>query len=244
MGGGSGDYKRIMRIGLAIAADLMARCGNGQLLTEGENAMTSAEQPVHTESETHGWTINVPNHPTRTDSREYVAARKKMNAIAAQSTGLIYGQGPFEDHHGGALWLRDSEGWFMVRNLAGIEWSAQFCADPAKVDLLRQNAKRVYDLLDPQVKQELDPDGLLDTPIQDAAGSRNGPIRSSMPASRCTRLSTPACSVPARHSHRRSRRHRLRRSQRQRTRSLPGCIITPRPSSTSSYSSTTISSFG
>lgn len=132
--------------------------------------MTSAEQPVHGESETHGWTINVPNHPTRTDSPEYVAARTKMNAIAAQSTGLIYGQGPFEDHHGGALWLRDSEGWFMVRNLAGIEWSAQFCADPAKVDLLRQNAKRVYDLLDPQVKQELDPDGLLDTPIQDAAG--------------------------------------------------------------------------
>ena len=58
----------------------------------------------------------------------------------------------------------------MVRNLAGIEWSAQFCADPAKVDLLRQNAKRLYDLLAPDTKQELDPTGLLDTPIQDAAG--------------------------------------------------------------------------
>jgi hypothetical protein len=58
----------------------------------------------------------------------------------------------------------------MVRNLAGIEWSAQFCADPAKVDLLRQNAKRLYDLVAPQVKQELDPDGLLDTPITDADG--------------------------------------------------------------------------
>ena len=46
----------------------------------------------------------------------------------------------------------------MVRNLAGIEWSAQFCADPAKVDLLRQNAKRLYDLLAPDTKQELDPD--------------------------------------------------------------------------------------
>lgn len=33
----------------------------------------------------------------------------------------------------------------------------QFCADPAKVDLLRQNAKRLYDLLAPGVKQELDP---------------------------------------------------------------------------------------
>jgi hypothetical protein len=27
----------------------------------------------------------------------------------------------------------------------GIEWSAQYCADPAKVDLLRQNAKRAVD---------------------------------------------------------------------------------------------------
>jgi len=50
--------------------------------------------------------------------------RSKMNQIAAQATGLIYGQGPFEDHHGGALWLQDSQGWFMVRNQAGIEWSA------------------------------------------------------------------------------------------------------------------------
>ena len=131
--------------------------------------MTSNE-PVHTESQTHGWTIDVPNHPTRQDSPEYVAARQKMNEIAGQATGLIYGSGPFQDHHGGALWLQDAQGWFMVRNLAGIEWSAQFCADPAKVDLLRQNAKRLYDLVAPQVKQQLDPDGLLETPIQDAAG--------------------------------------------------------------------------
>jgi hypothetical protein len=205
----------------------------------------------------------------RQDSPEYVAARSKMNQMAAQATGMIYGQGPFEDHHGGALWLQDSQGWFMVRNQAGIEWSAQFClsgdakvltadlrwiplrdvfvghfllgfdeesrpgqwrrwrpadvlarriierpcydllfddgtrvrasaehrwlvghggahvnadwvtteglashncADPAKVDLLRQNAKRLYDLVAPQIKQQLDPDGLLEQPIQDAAG--------------------------------------------------------------------------
>ena len=93
-----------------------------------------------------------------------------MNQLAAQATGLIYGPGPFQDHHGGALWLHDGQGWFMGRNQAGIEWSAQFCADPAKVDLLRHNAKRLYDLVAPQLKQQLDPDGLLDTPIQDAAG--------------------------------------------------------------------------
>jgi hypothetical protein len=131
--------------------------------------MTSPES-VHPESESYGWTIDVGNHPTRQDSPEYVAARSKMNQLAAQATGLIYGQGPFQDHHGGALWLRDSQGWFMVRNQAGVEWSAQFCADPAKIDLLRQNAKRLYDLVAPQLKQQLDPDGLLDTPITDAAG--------------------------------------------------------------------------
>jgi Family of unknown function (DUF6424) len=131
--------------------------------------MTSTE-PDHTETETHPWTVNIPDHPTRQDSPEYVAARQKMNEIANQATGLLYGPGPFDDHHGSALWLQDSQGWFMVRNLAGIEWSAQFCADPGKVDLLRQNAKRLYDLVAPQIKQELDPNGLLDTPIQDADG--------------------------------------------------------------------------
>src|SRR5260370_19904847 len=121
------------------------------------------------ESEDHKWNINGTDHPTRADAPEYVAARKQMNAIAAGTTGLIYGSPPFQDHHGGALWLQDGQGWFLVRNLCGIEWSAQFCADPVKVDLLRQNAKRLYDLLRPEIKQHLDPNGLLDTPIQDAA---------------------------------------------------------------------------
>ena len=116
--------------------------------------MTSTPpDPVHAESETHGWDINVPDHPTRADSPEYVAAKNKMNQIAATSTGLIYGSPPYQDHHGSALWMKDAQGWFMVRNLAGIEWSAQFCADPAKVDLLRQNAKRLYNLLAPDTKQ-------------------------------------------------------------------------------------------
>ena len=131
--------------------------------------MTSPEA-VHAEAEAHAWGINVPNHPTRADSPEYVAARNKMNEIAGQAAGMIYGQGPFQDHHGGALWLKDSQGWFLVRNQAGIEWSAQFCANPAKVDLLRQNAQRLYNLVSPEIKQQLDPDGLLDTPIRDAAG--------------------------------------------------------------------------
>ena len=138
-------------------------------MPEKEMLMTNTE-PAHPESEDHPWTVQVPDHPARRDSPEFVTARKKMNELAGQAAGLIYGPGPYQDHHGGSLWLKDDQGWFMVRNLAGIEWSAQFCADPAKVDLLRQNAKRLYDLLAPEVKQELDPDDLLETPIQDAAG--------------------------------------------------------------------------
>ncbi len=126
--------------------------------------MTTPE-PAHSESETHPWRIDIPDHPARTDSSEYRAARAKMNEMAGESAGLIYGSGPYEDHHGSSLWLKDARGWFMVRNLAGIEWSAQFCADPAKVDLLRQNAQRLYAMVAPEIVQELDPDGLLDTPV-------------------------------------------------------------------------------
>jgi hypothetical protein len=132
--------------------------------------MTAPDPGQHTETETHTWSVDVPDHPQRADSPDYIAAKKKMNEIAAQAPGLLYGNGPFQDHHGSALWLKDSQGWFMVRNLAGIEWSAQFCGDPVKIDLLRQNAKRLYDLLAPEIKQELDPQGLLDTPITDAVG--------------------------------------------------------------------------
>ncbi len=89
--------------------------------------MTVPDPGQHTETETHTWSVNVPDHAQRADSPDYIAAKKKMNEIAAQAPGLLYGTGPFQDHHGSALWLKDSQGWFMVRNLAGIEWSAQFC---------------------------------------------------------------------------------------------------------------------
>jgi uncharacterized protein DUF6424 len=127
-------------------------------------------EPSHSETEDHAWEIQIPNHPGRQDSPEYVASRRKMNEMAAGATGLIYGTGPFQDHHGGSLWLKDSQGWFMVRNQAGIEWSSQFCASAEKVDLLRQNAKRLYDLVPPEIKQEIDPGGLLDKKITDADG--------------------------------------------------------------------------
>jgi uncharacterized protein DUF6424 len=80
---------------------------------------------VHGEYEDHKWDINVPDHPTRADSPEYVAARKQMIELAANTTGLIYGSAPFQDHHGSALWLKDVQGWFLVRNLAGREYPAR-----------------------------------------------------------------------------------------------------------------------
>ena len=84
----------------------------------------TATDPVHTETETHTWSVNVPDHPQQADSPEYTAAKNKMNEIAAQAPGLLYGPGPFQDHHGSALWLQDSQGWFIVRNPAGIQSSA------------------------------------------------------------------------------------------------------------------------
>jgi len=131
-----------------------------------------ASDSSHTEREDQPWDINIPNHPPRSDSPEYVKSRTRMNALASGVAGFFYGATPFEDHHGGGLWLKDASGWFMVRNLAGMEWSSQFCADPRKVDQLRLNAKRVYAAF-PGVADELGITSLLETPITDAAGVEN-----------------------------------------------------------------------
>jgi uncharacterized protein DUF6424 len=139
--------------------------------------MTQAEQAkpaphpggVHTEHEDDPWTVNIGDHPPRADSPEYVKSRAAMNQMAKGVHGFFYGPQPYEDHHGGGLWLKDKDGWFMIRNLAGIEWSAQFCADPKKVDQLRLNARRIYAAF-PGVAEELGIRQLLDTPITDAKG--------------------------------------------------------------------------
>jgi hypothetical protein len=112
--------------------------------------------------------VSIGPHEKRTDSPEYVASRAKLASLDATVPGLLYGAGPYEDHHGGGLWLKDDQGWFLVRNLAGMEWSAQFCADPAKVDKLRLNARRLYAAF-PDAVAELGIRDLLDTPITDAA---------------------------------------------------------------------------
>jgi hypothetical protein len=124
---------------------------------------------THPEHEDRPWTIQIPDHHKRTETAEYKQARKVMRQLVDSVEGFAYGEEPVEDHHGGGLWLKDDAGWFLVRNLMGIEWSAQFCADPAKVDLLRRNARRLYAAFPAAVK-ELGIRELLDTPITDADG--------------------------------------------------------------------------
>lgn len=134
-----------------------------------ETAGAGVAPGTHTEHEDHPWTIQIPDHEKRTESDEYEASRAAMNAMAKGVHDFEFGASPFEDHHGGGLWLKDDEGWFLVRNLVGIEWSAQFCADPAKVDQLRVNARRLYAGF-PAAVTALGIRELLDTPIVDAAG--------------------------------------------------------------------------
>lgn len=105
----------------------------------------AASGGMHTEREDHPWEINIPDHPTRADSPTYVVSRKLMNNLVKEVKEFYLGtEVPYQDHHGGGLWVKDDDGWLFIKNLAGMEWSQQFCADPAKVDRLRQFAQRIY----------------------------------------------------------------------------------------------------
>jgi Family of unknown function (DUF6424) len=86
---------------------------------------------------------NIEGHAARTDSPEFVAARRTLHKIIGSLKPNPFGSGPIQAHHGGSIWLHAGAGdndWHLVLNWAGIEWSAQFCCDPAKVDGLRRNA--------------------------------------------------------------------------------------------------------
>jgi hypothetical protein len=130
---------------------------------------------THTESESNPWEIQLPDHADRTDSPGFRASKAFAHKILAALgvSNEFYGSDSLQMHHGGSLWLFDGTEWFMVQNEAGIEWSAQFCADPAKVDQLRQNAKRLYDRF-PEAVPKMQSLGyvnaqtILDTPITDA----------------------------------------------------------------------------
>ncbi|MFJ9706378.1 DUF6424 family protein [Streptomyces sp. NPDC101234] len=145
--------------------------------------------PGGTESEDHPWKIRLVEHPARFDSPQFIAAKKTAHAIlhAMADADLPYGPRPvdpgpgpnggehWEMHHGGSLWVKGAKGWRMYRARVGIEWSMQFCADPVKVDRLREEAAELMDAfpLTLPALAELGYDGaaaLLRTPIKDADG--------------------------------------------------------------------------
>jgi hypothetical protein len=64
-------------------------------------------------------------------------------------------------------------------------------------DLSCQGAARPAGLLVPQIKQQLDPVALLDTPIQDAAGIAKWTNSIITAGRRCTSVSTPSSCLAA-----------------------------------------------
>ncbi|NUS18097.1 MAG: hypothetical protein HOY69_42975 [Streptomyces sp.] len=135
-----------------------------------------------TESENRPWKIRLVDHPKRFESAFFRAAKKTAHKILAEmdDDDLPYGLQPsgarqWEMHHGGSLWVKGGKGWRMYRARVGIEWSMQFCAEPAKVDRLRQDAAELVDAF-PLTLPALAAMGyeeaadLLATPITDADG--------------------------------------------------------------------------
>lgn len=130
---------------------------------------------THAEHEDFPWVIAVVDHPKRTESAAYVRSRDLMHALVGSTTDWILPGDSYQDHHGGSVWVKDSQGWLCLQLPLGIEWSAQFCADPAKVDQLRRYAARVVAAFPgtlPEYQSLGYPDGarLLATTIEDADG--------------------------------------------------------------------------
>ena len=151
-----------------------SKAGGSKASKKGKAGSKAVAKGVHTMGEDFAWVENVGNHPERKDSPEYAKARKLMVKLVQTSQPWYLGEAPYQDHHGGGLWVKDEQGWFLLKNLAGMEWSSQFCADPKKVDVLRQNAKRLYAKfpLTAEAFKEMgfDLNALLDTPITDEKG--------------------------------------------------------------------------
>lgn len=135
---------------------------------------------THTEHEDDSWTVNIGDHPERTNSPLYARSRKHMVAAVKLAQPWIAGPPPYQDHHGGSCWVLPSgvnPVPLMYLLPAGIEWSAQFAADPAKVDPLRQAARALICAFTGtrtwyagglgMTAADL---AILDTPITDAAG--------------------------------------------------------------------------
>jgi hypothetical protein len=130
---------------------------------------------THKIREDNPWIVYVVDHPSRKESHWFKAAKEVAKKILASDDAQPYGPGPWEMHHGGSLWVHTDDGWRMYLARAGIEWSMQFCADPAKVDRLRQDAYALVQAF-PNTLAALaelgydEAEEILSTPIKDAAG--------------------------------------------------------------------------
>ena len=100
---------------------------------------------THTEHENDNWTINIGDHPNRKDTPLYGRSRKHMIAAVQAAQPWFFGPPPYQDHHGGGVWVLAGNTPALYMLPAGIEWSAQFCADPAKVEALRKSAEALVD---------------------------------------------------------------------------------------------------
>lgn len=105
-------------------------------------AATRPAGSTHELHEKHPYGVRLVDHPKRTESKEFAAAKRAANKIldTLGPDGWPYGPGPWEMHHAGGHWVLTRSGWRLYRGRAGIEWSMQFCADPVKVDRLRLDA--------------------------------------------------------------------------------------------------------
>ena len=98
---------------------------------------------THREHEDFPWTIAVIDHPPRKATAAYDRSHRLMIKLVGTLSDWVLAGDAYEDHHGGAIWVQDATGWLCLQLPLGIEWSAQFCADPGKVDRLRQYAVRI-----------------------------------------------------------------------------------------------------
>jgi hypothetical protein len=130
---------------------------------------------THDYGEDDPWDIRYADHPGREETPAYRRSRILMNKLAREAQPFAFGPPPYQDHHGGGLWVKDGTGWLLLFAPFGIEWAAQFCADPAKVDAMRVFTQRVLaafpdTLPGYQALGYRDADAVLGISITDAAG--------------------------------------------------------------------------
>lgn len=133
---------------------------------------------THEEHEDHAWTIAIGDHAARTETPVYNRSRKLMIKAVQEASAAApwyFGEPPYQDHHGGGVWVKSADGPLLFLLPAGMEWSSQFCADPAKVDRLRTWAQALVqafpdtDAWYTSLGMTKADRAILETPIVDAA---------------------------------------------------------------------------